>query len=83
MLAIPKSNKENEENSTATYVLILGNSGDVVDQDEVDMVGSPAHDEDGDHHREHLHYPLLVLPALVQSCWGYQHKLQDCLLTFL
>ena len=27
----------------------------MVDQEEVDMVGGPAHDKDGDHHREHDH----------------------------
>ena len=27
----------------------------MVDQEEVDVVGGPAHYEDGDHHREHYH----------------------------
>ena len=63
LLAIPKTTKENKEN--CTYMLILCDGWHMVDQDEVDMVWGPAHDEDRDHHSEHLHNPLLVLPALV------------------
>ena len=36
-----------------TYVLVLGDGGQVVDEEEVDVVRGPAHHEDGDDHREH------------------------------
>ena len=36
-------------------MFVLSDGGQVVDQEEVDVVGGPAHDEDGDHHREHDH----------------------------
>ena len=57
----------------------LGDGGVVVGVDEVDVVGGPAHHEDGDNYSEHLHqlvklfnlvivslpftYSLFVLPA--------------------
>ena len=39
-----------------TDVLVLGDAGHVVHEDEVHVVGRPAHHEDGDHHRAHVHY---------------------------
>ena len=36
-------------------MFVLSDGGQVVHQEEVDVVGGPAHDEDGDHHREHDH----------------------------
>ena len=47
------------------YMLVLSDGGEMVDQEEVDVVGRPADDEDGDDHGEHGDDPLLVLPTLV------------------
>ena len=62
--------------SVVTDVLVLSDGGEVVDQEEVEVVGGPAHDEDGDDHGEHDDDPLLVLPALVKSGRGDQDQLQ-------
>ena len=73
-------------------VLVLGDGGEMVDEEEVDVVGGPADYEDGDHHGEHGHnlgqeqirvceydvtHPLLVFPALVESCRRYEDQLED------
>ena len=44
---------EGEEDALA--VLRLHDGWQVVLQEEVDVVGAPAHREDRDHHRQHLH----------------------------
>ena len=46
-------------------MLVLSDGGEVVDQEEVDVVGRPADDEDGDDDGEHRDDPLLVFPTLV------------------
>ena len=48
----------------------------MVDQEEVDVVGRPADDEDGDDHGEHDDDPLLVLPALVERRRREEDQLQ-------
>lgn len=45
-----------EEKVDVTDVLVLGDAGHVVHEDEVHVVGRPTHHEDGDHHRAHVHY---------------------------
>ena len=57
-------------------MLVRRDGGEVVDQEEVDVVGRPADDEDGDDHGEHGDDPLLVLPTLVQSGRGDENQLQ-------
>ena len=57
-------------------MLVGCDGGEVVDQEEVDVVGRPADDEDGDDHGEHDDDPLLVLPALVESRGWEEDQLQ-------
>ena len=49
-----------EEKVDVTDVLVLGDAGHVVHEDEVHVVGRPTHHEDGDHHRAHVHYLQIV-----------------------
>ena len=53
----------------------------MVDQEEVDVVGRPADDEDGDDHGEHDDDPLLVLPALVERRGWEEDQLQYSLVS--
>ena len=63
------------------YMLVLSDGGEMVDEEEVDVVGGPADDEDGDDHGEHGDDPLLVLPALVKSGWRNENQLQYSLVS--
>ena len=47
----------------------------VVGVDEVDVVGGPAHHEDPDHHREHLHKLPHTLYKVMETKHSHSHPL--------